>query len=610
MMLLTAALLVAVPAFDATQAAFTGAAVKVDFTAEPRAEEGLAFLDRSPETKAAPATVRDSRAESGSGYAYFRFTAPAFQRGATPLVRLSIEYLDAGHGMVSIAYDSSDPNVSPGANAGVWKSRHLALLRNSGQWRQLDVIVDDLQATGRCNGGDFRLDFQGAPWTLRRVTATAASAGDEEADRAALAGRAVLPLAAKDTFTLSFDQVLAKLAPYAGPSAHAKPVDTLLGKVVCGYQGWFATPGDGSGMGWVHLAEHSAFEPGDCHIEYWPDTSELADDEKTPTLFHKADGSTAYVFSSYRRPTVLRHFKWMADYGLDGAFVQRFAGGLRSPIALNKNNTVLTWVREGANTYGRSYNVMYDLSGGGDCGDLIIADWKNLVDRMKLTRDPADKAYQRHRGKPVVTLWGLFADRAEQHAAIGRIMDFLQHDPVYGGNLVMLGVANDWRTNASPAGQAMLHLCERADMISPWMVGRFGNPEGARAFIAQHNLPDQKWCDERGKDYLPVIFPGFSWHNMHDGLEPMNPIPRLKGRFLWTQATAAKAAGAKMFYVAMFDEMDEGTAIFKCDPHPPVGATKFLDFEGLPSDQYLWLAGEVGKMLRGEIPAGPEPPTR
>jgi hypothetical protein len=61
---------------------------------------------------------------------------------------------------------------------------------------------------------------------------------------------------------------------------------------------------------------------------------------------------------------------------------------------------------------------------------------------------------------------------------------------------------------------------------------------------------------------MPVVFPGFSWSNLKRTARP-NQIPRLRGEFLWRQAYNAKIAGATMLKIAMFDEVDEGTAIFK-----------------------------------------------
>ena len=64
-----------------------------------------------------------------------------------------------------------------------------------------------------------------------------------------------------------------------------------------------------------------------------------------------------------------------------------------------------------------------------------------------------------------------------------------------------------------------------------------------------------------------------------------------------------------MIYVAMFDEVDEGTAIFKCKNDVPVSdKDKFVTYEGLPSDFYLKLTGQGGRLLRGEIqPSGKIP---
>jgi hypothetical protein len=146
-------------------------------------------------------------------------------------------------------------------------------------------------------------------------------------------------------------------------------------------------------------------------------------------------------------------------------------------------------------------------------------------------------------------------------------------------------------------------------VISPWTVGRYRSPDGVADHARRRWREDLAWCGKEKKDYLPVVFPGFSWHNQRPRA-PLDEVPRLKGRFLWKQYVEAKAAGATMIYQAMFDEMDEGTAVFKCTNDPPTGASRFVTFEGLPSDHYLWLTGTGGRLLRGEIEATDEPPSR
>lgn len=61
-------------------------------------------------------------------------------------------------------------------------------------------------------------------------------------------------------------------------------------------------------------------------------------------------------------------------------------------------------------------------------------------------------------------------------------------------------------------------------------------------------------------------------------------------------------SGAEMLYVAMFDEIDEGTTIFKGSDTPPNGkATQFVGNDGcLPITMFL--SGKAEQMLRKEIP--------
>jgi hypothetical protein len=385
------------------------------------------------------------------------------------------------------------------------------------------------------------------------------------------------------------------LAPYEGPVAEGVDHATLRGTVLCGYQGWFSHVDDGNGLGNHHWGPVTR-NPPRSSVDLWPDLTEMSAEEKFPTNFRHADGSPAYVFSSTVKPTVLRHFRWMRDYGIDGVWVQRFASQLHDRRALRRVNTVLSHCREGANLHGRSFAVMYDTGFGQRTCQLLEKDWRDLLGRMDILGTPA---YQRHRGRPVIGLWG-YGFRSFDEAACEAFFRFLKSE-AGGGCTLMAGVPNDWRRwGAGDAeDQARLRLLrEYVDVIQPWNVGRYGNPEHARRHFAHYVPGDLAWCEQHGKDYYAVIFPGFSWANLKHGRSRLDQIPRLGGRFLWSQAELVKAYGMDMAYVAMFDEVDEGTAIFKCTNHPPMG--RFVTYEGYPSDHYLDLCGRIGALLRGE----------
>jgi hypothetical protein len=408
---------------------------------------------------------------------------------------------------------------------------------------------------------------------------------------------------------LNAETVVDPLQPYFGPSAKGVDASTLAGKVMTGYQGWFNCPDDGAGLGWTHWARHGAkpFGPGNVTVDLWPDMAEASPAESHATGFKLANGETATVFSSYNRNTVLRHFKWMRQYGIDGAFVQRFANGLEPGSKRHHKDMVLSSCREGANREGRTYAVMYDLSGlGAGATTQVSADWKMLRKRMNMGTDPA---YLHHEGKPLVAIWGVgFNDTRKYTLKECRaLLEFFKAD----GCSVMLGVPTGWRDQVrdSITDPGLHDVLKLADVISPWTPGRYSTPANAGVHADKYYKEDIQWCRGRSIDFLPVVFPGFSWHNLKPQ-DPFDRIPRLKGQFLWSQFAGAKKAGASMIYVAMFDEVDEGTAIFKCTNHPPVGPNRFLTYEGLPSDHYLWLTGEGGRLLRGERAMQDSVPTR
>ena len=395
----------------------------------------------------------------------------------------------------------------------------------------------------------------------------------------------------------TWDEAYARLTPI-GPQTGGKM--ELKGKVVAGYQGWFGAEGDGSGLGWKHYGGKE-LGPGKCSFDLWPDTGELGDDEKYPTRFKNADGSAAPLFSSYNPKTVSRHFQWMKEYGIDGAMLQRFGVTLKSPQSYDFGTGVMQNVRQGAEDHGRAWAMMYDLSGmkAEDLMAVITEDWKRLITRAGILKD---RGYLHHNGKPLVAIWGIgFNDkRAYGLAECEQLIDFLKAE----GNAVMVGVPYYWReqTRDTVSDPALRAILKKADIISPWSIGRYRGTEAVKKNLPARLSADIEWTNENKLSYLPVIFPGFSWRNLEKGRgrdAALNAIPREGGAFLWQQAVEAKRAGAEMIYVAMFDEVDEGTAILKGSNTPPVGESQFMTYDGLPSDHYLWLTGEIGKMLRG-----------
>ncbi len=400
---------------------------------------------------------------------------------------------------------------------------------------------------------------------------------------------------------------------------------TYKGLVMAGYQGWFRAPGDGSDRGWGHYGRGNKFDADNVTIDFWPDVTEY---EKTyPTSFNDAKGKAARVFSSVDKSTIDLHFKWMKEYGVDGVFMQRFFNVTRNYDDPNKTeDKILKNALSAAKENNRAIALMYDLSGlkanGEDCSS-VIEDWKMLVDKLKLTSQGENQTYLYHNGKPLVAIWGVgFPDRPYNIRNIGlnRLIDFLKNDPVYGGCSVMLGVPTYFRDlDKDCLPDPYLHqLIETVDIVLPWMAQRF-TPLVQKPFdhIRDHVIADIKWTKKHGVDYVPLVCPGFSWRNLSLG-EPdlarytaYGAIPRLGGRFYWDQMATMINAGAEMIYVAMFDEIDEGTAIMKVSDTPPNSdKAHFVDNDGMPSDHYLFLTGQGAKMLRKEIPVILEMPVQ
>lgn len=382
-------------------------------------------------------------------------------------------------------------------------------------------------------------------------------------------------------------------------SFSATKFDSYKGLVMAGYQGWFNTPTDGADRGWNHYQKKQLFEPGTCKIDMWPDMREYTN--KYPTDFRYANGETAYVFSSYDESTIDLHFKWMKEYGIDGVFLQRFIVTLKSESGRNHSHKVLKSVLAAAKKYERVVAVMYDLSGmEADDYTILLDDWNSIIKEFGVNDRNKYSNYLFHNGKPLVAVWGVgFNDKRKYGLdAANKIVNSLKDNK----NSVLLGVPTYWRTltNDTESDSQLHTLLQNIDILHPWFVGRF-DEERYDTFLP-HIEEDVMWCKKHGIDYVPTVFPGFSWYNMKTGSK-INQIPRNKGNFYWKQFAGAIQSGAEMIYVAMFDEIDEATAIFKCVHEAPIGESKFVTIDNeLDTDHYLWLTGQAKLMLNKKLP--------
>lgn len=403
---------------------------------------------------------------------------------------------------------------------------------------------------------------------------------------------------------LSFVLIISVLVLNPKSALGQHPDNSIVGKVFCGYQGWFNCKGDGSPRdAWVHWGGNPP-SPGDLTFEVYPDVSDYAPSSLFQSGFAAlGDGQAATLFSSYRENVIDVHGSWLQKYGIDGLALQRFLGPVLSSASIKANrDSVSVRLKRTSEKYGSLYYLMYDMSPDnveGFKGDVL-----HMENDIKFMDSPN---YAHQDGKPVICLWGIGFDHRDgpgYNTNSQTIIDWLHAKGYY----VIGGVPSRWRQTNGDGDVAMGYenVFASLDMISPWTPGRYRHVEGADNWKNDFLIPDKAKCDELGIDYQPVIFPGFAWSNWNGG--DANSYPRHKGEFLWAQAENIARLGIPSMYVAMFDEYDEGTNVMKMAdsylgiPGDQYFLTSSADGSYISSDFYLRLVGKATRVLKGEDP--------
>lgn len=124
--------------------------------------------------------------------------------------------------------------------------------------------------------------------------------------------------------------------------------------------------------------------------------------------------------------------------------------------------------------------------------------------------------------------------------------------------------------------------------------------------LLQENPGDIARCKAQGMDYQAAGYPGTAFFNSNGS--PKNLIPKKHGDFMWSQFAGMRNAGVKSVYIAMFDELNEATSIFKVAEDasmvPTGGYYLTLGADGVhvSSDFYLRLVDNGARMVKGLIP--------
>ena len=376
------------------------------------------------------------------------------------------------------------------------------------------------------------------------------------------------------------------------------PVGDVVGKVTVGYQGWFAATGDGSPINaWWHWSQNWAQPPSTTNsgIKSWPDVRDYTSTFQT-AFANLNNGQQAKLFSSFTDQTVNTHFLWMQQNGIDAAALQRFnpTGG-EGPV----RDAITAKVRAAAETYGRKFYIMYDVSGWTNMQSEIKTDWTN-----KMQAYTSSSAYAKQNGKPVVCIWGFgFSDNNHPWTAdvCLDVVNWFKSQGCY----VIGGVPREWRTGVGGSRAGYLGVYHAFNMLSPWLIGAVGNLSDADNIYNNFMVPDQADCSSNNIDYQPCVLPGdLSLHQ------------RLHGDLMWHMFYNAVKTGVQGIYISMFDEYNEGNQIAKTAESAswvPAGAGFItLDEDGVAcsADYYLRLTGDGDRMLKGQIALTATRPTQ
>lgn len=213
-----------------------------------------------------------------------------------------------------------------------------------------------------------------------------------------------------------------------------------------------------------------------------------------------------------------------------------------------------------------------------------------LADLAALSDITSSAAYMRHDGKPVIEIWGI-GIVSEVTAADGiNIVTALKN----AGYYVILGVQQAWHAELVEDQTGYGEVFKLADMIQPWTVGAYGNDNYQDFHDGRQAVEDTNALRDLGIESSIVVWPGGSSSNANPS-EAFDHFPRFNGSFYQKQLDGAVDLKPSFIFGAMFDEVNEGTAIYPVLRNSELPTNqRFLGIDDdMEPDTYIKMAGDA-----------------
>ncbi|KAJ3556549.1 hypothetical protein NP233_g11952 [Leucocoprinus birnbaumii] len=377
-----------------------------------------------------------------------------------------------------------------------------------------------------------------------------------------------------------------------------------------GHQGWTT---------WFHSVNAPDLErPA---VDFLPDLSSYSPSERYPVPgLTNSLNEQICLFSSRNPTTVQRHFHWMAEHGVAGAFVHRSCRDILPGREKFRDlrDEVLDHICAAAEKEGRVFAIYYDMSDitAPSLLESLERDWTHLIQKGILE----SPSYLRQNGSPVLMLKGMWeynrTTRTKQLKSLLHVVDPL--DSGLSGSLIKSLTAMLRRR--VPQGLyivgmidgSLVGMAEQEPELTDVRLGEYDAV--VTALIPSHTMSVdndflKKWLAVRGApksiEHIVAVFPGVSNHNSYNGGPGSVSLKRNGGQTLWTQLHNASNAGIRTVIGFSWDNFPNGSALL-----PTVFSKGLLpqsdkvlppteeDGPDLPSDWYMRICGLAAKALQ------------